>query len=224
MRKCLSHLVWMKSLCRVHLGVITSLGVGVRMTVGQHSKAHPQRSWSETMVGCDGNRLLDLRLLRRWHQRNCRWHRVVNSRVMVQDVSRGKHLVALDAFVTFGGPIVEMDLLFVRHHVPVAAETLRANITVVAFDARVGHHMPGEVTGSDESFVARWTDVVPLVGVDFFVGLEVPEGGKLLAADFALVRLFTGMRPQMYRQIVLLSESSGAIAASKRLLSTMRSK
>lgn len=175
----------------MHLGVITSLGVGVRMTVGQHSKAHPQRSWSQTVVGCNGNRLLDLRLRGRWHQRNRRWHRIVNSGVMIQDVGSGEHFVALDTLVTFGRPIVEVDLLLVRHHVPVAAKTLRANITVVAFDARVGHHVPGEVTGSDESFVARGTDVVPLVGVDFLVGLEVPESGKLLAADFALVRLFT---------------------------------
>lgn len=175
----------------MHLGVITSLGVGVRMTVGQHPKAHPQRSWPQTVVGCDGNRLLDLRLRGRWHQRNRRWHRIVDSGVMVQDVSRCEHLVTFDALVTFGRTIVEVDLLLVRYHIPVAAETLCANITVVAFDARMGHHVPGEVTGSDESFVARGADVVPLVGVDFLVGLEVPKGGKLFAADFALVRLFT---------------------------------
>lgn len=175
----------------MHLGVITSLCVGMRMTVGQHSKAHPQRSWSQTVVGCDGNRLLNLRLRGRWHQRNRWWHRIVNSSVVIQDVGRSEYFVALDTLVTFGGPVVEMNLLLVCHHIPVAAETLRANITVIALDARVGHHMPGEVTGSDESFVARGTHVIPLIGVNFFVGLEVPEGGKLLAADFALVRLFT---------------------------------
>lgn len=51
--------------------------------------------------------------------------------------------MALDALVALGGPIVEVDLLFVCHHVPVAAETFRTDITVVAFDARVGHHVAG---------------------------------------------------------------------------------
>lgn len=71
--------------------------------------------------------------------------------------------MALDALVALGGPIVEVDLLFVCHHVPVAAETFRTDITVVAFDARVGHHVAGQVTGSYEGFVAGWADVIPLI-------------------------------------------------------------
>lgn len=77
-----------------------------------------------------------------------------------------------------------------RYHVSVSAETFGADITVIVFDARMGHHVPGQVTGCDEGLIARVANVVPLVGMDLLVSLKISQRRKLLAADFALVGTF----------------------------------
>lgn len=116
----------------------------------------------------------------------------------VKRVDRGEHLVALGTFIAFVGSIIEMNFTLVRHHVTIAAEAFGTDITVVVLDARMGDHVPREVTGRDETFVAGRAHVVALVGVDFLVRLKVSQGRKLFAADFALIRSLSGMRPNVY--------------------------
>lgn len=116
----------------------------------------------------------------------------------VKRVDRGEHLVALGTFIAFVRSIIEMNFTLVRHHVTIAAEAFGADITVVVLDAGMGDHVPREVTGRDETFVARRANVVAFVGVNFLVRLKVTQGRKLFAADFALIRPFAGVRPDVY--------------------------
>lgn len=92
-----------------------------------------------------------------------------------QAADRRKHLLALATLVRVGQlPIAatQMDLLFVRHHVAIAAKRFAAYVTVVVLDAGVRDHVPRQIAGRDEGLRADGALVVADASVDFFVGLK----------------------------------------------------
>lgn len=81
--------------------------------------------------------------------------------------------MAFATFVRLRRTFVQVNFLFMGHHVSISTKGFATRITAMVFDSRMNNHMTCNVTGSYESFIAHGTHLITDTGMDFFMRLEV---------------------------------------------------